>query len=272
MRVRLLATDLDGTLLTSAKTVSPRTAAALDAAHAAGLHVVPISGRQPYAIRALLAEHAWLGPVVASNGSIGADVRTGEVYFEELLDADAQRALADRLAEEIPGVLFVSVREAGDGFYPQRGYPATVTSVGPHDRDPAEMTEYELADVLSTPSLKLVVRHPTRPAEELYEVIRDIDLAGAHVTISGAPFLEAAREGVTKATGLAALCVRLGVSADEVVAFGDHHNDVELLRWAGCGVAMGNALPEVQAEADEVTASNDDDGLAMVVERLLAAG
>ncbi|WP_331715508.1 HAD-IIB family hydrolase [Tessaracoccus coleopterorum] len=92
------------------------------------------------------------------------------------------------------------------------------------------------------------------------------------MSTSGAPFLEVAAGGVNKATGLEKLCGRLGIDRSEVIAFGDNNNDVEMLGWVGHGVAMGNALPEVAGLADEVTLSNDEDGVALVVERLAAAG
>ena len=96
-------------------------------------------------------------------------------------------------------------------------------------------------------------------------------LTGFHATTSGAPFLEIQGDGVTKASGVARLCALLGYEAAEVMAAGDARNDVELLAWAGFGVAMGNAVPEALAAADWTTAHNEDDGLALVIEQVLAA-
>jgi hydroxymethylpyrimidine pyrophosphatase-like HAD family hydrolase len=89
-------------------------------------------------------------------------------------------------------------------------------------------------------------------------------------TVSGGPFVEVMAAGVTKALALAELCAERGIAASEVVAVGDHTNDLPMLRWAGRGVAMGNAHPSVLAEIKEHTASNVDDGLALVIESLLA--
>ena len=90
------------------------------------------------------------------------------------------------------------------------------------------------------------------------------------LTHSGAPFLEVMAAGVDKAWGVARLCERLGIDREDVVAFGDAPNDVEMLAWAGHGVAVANAVPEAREAADEVTASDEDDGVALVLERLLA--
>ncbi len=96
-------------------------------------------------------------------------------------------------------------------------------------------------------------------------------IAGETVTIThaGAPYLEISARGVHKGWALEALCARLGIPAEHVVAFGDMPNDLPMLQWAGCGVAMANAHPDVLAAADVVTRSNEEDGVAMVVERLL---
>ncbi len=268
MAIRLIATDLDGTLLTSRRAISPRTREALAAASDAGLMIVPISGRQPLSIARLVTAALREGPVIGSNGAVGVHLGTGEVYFEEVLTVEAQVEFVARLRDRVPGVRCVSIRDAGNTFVPEHGY-VRLMSAGDHDRSVDDLPEFPLAEVLGTPSLKLVVRHESVPEEHLLAAALDLGVPGCHPTTSGAPFLEVSAHGVTKASGLARLCARLGVRREEVIAFGDHRNDVEMLRWAGHGVAMGNARPETRQAADEVTASHDDDGLALVVERLL---
>ena len=124
--------------------------------------------------------------------------------------------------------------------------------------------------MLRAPSLKLVIRHRTLAVAEIFAVLQTLDQTGFAATLSGAPFVEVMAEGVTKATGLARLCAELGIGQDEVLAFGDALNDVEMLHWAGHGVAMANAGPAALLAADEVTASNAEDGVAVVVERVVA--
>ncbi len=205
---------------------------------------------------------------VCGNGAFGIHLRSGELLFAQELPADTLRTLADALRESIPDLLFASVSDRGDVFVAQHGY-AELAELADHRRDPRLMGGVSLEDVLAEPSLKLVVRHPEHAPALLYDAIRALGLTGFEVTLSGAPFVEVMAEGVTKATGLARLCEHLHIDRADVVAFGDGLKDVEMLRWAGHGVAVSNAEPAVQDAADEVTASNDDDGVAQVIERLL---
>ncbi|MFJ4223153.1 Cof-type HAD-IIB family hydrolase [Microbacterium sp. NPDC089695] len=268
MTLRLIATDLDGTLLTSAVDVSPRTRAALDAARARGIHVVPVTARQPIGLRAIAGGAGFDGWALCSNGAFATHLADGRMLFAEELPADTIRTLAAALRESIPDLLFASVREGGETFVAQHGY-AEIADMTDHKRDPRTMGGVALDRVLDAPSLKLVIRHPELAPPAVFEALRALGLAGFEATLSGAPFVEVMAEGVTKATGLARLCEHLDIDRADVVAFGDALNDVEMLHWAGHGVAMANAEDAVKAAADETTASNDDDGVARVIERML---
>lgn len=267
-RLRLIATDLDGTLLNSSSAVSPRTRAALDAARARGIHVVPVTARQPIGLRVIAADAAFDGWALCSNGAYAVHLGDGRMLFAEELPPETIRELAEALRASIPGLLFASVREGGETFVAQHGY-AELASLSDHKRDPRTMGGVPIDQVLAAPSLKLVIRHPELAPPVLFDTLRSLGLSGFEATLSGAPFVEVMAEGVTKATGLARLCEHLGVARSDVVAFGDALNDVEMLRWAGHGVAMAGAAAVVQDAADEVAATNDDDGVAQVVERML---
>ncbi|MCE4026910.1 Cof-type HAD-IIB family hydrolase [Microbacterium sp. Au-Mic1] len=267
--IRLIATDLDGTLLDPAGQVSARTRAALDAARAAGIVVVPVTARQPIGLRAVAEEAGFDGWALCGNGAYGIHLGTHEQLFASEIAVPVQQRIARELGAEIDGLLFASVREAGEVFVAQEGY-AAVATLSDHKRDPRTMGAVPLADVLAAPSLKLVIRHATISPGEIFAALRNLDHTGFEATLSGAPFVEVMAEGVTKATGLALLCAALGIDRSEVLAFGDALNDVEMLRWAGHGIAMANAEPEALAAADEVTASNAEDGVAVVLERVLA--
>lgn len=269
MRIRLIATDLDGTLLDPSGQLTARTRAALDAARAAGIAVVPVTARQPIGLRAIAAEAGFDGWALCGNGAYGIHLTTHEQLFATEIAVPVQQRIARELSAQIDGLLFASVREAGEVFVAQHGY-AEVASLGDHKRDPASMGGVPLAAVLAMPSLKLVIRHRALAPTEIFATLRTLDQSGFTATLSGAPFVEVMAEGVTKATGLAQLCAELGIDRTDVLAFGDALNDVEMLRWAGRGVAMANADPEALAAADEVTCSNADDGVAVVLERVLA--
>jgi len=266
--VRLIATDLDGTLLDSSSSVTARTRRALDAARARGIHVIPVTARQPIGLRAIAADAAFDGWALCSNGAYAVHLGDGRMLFAEELPAETVRTLAEALRASIPGLLFASVREGGEAFIAQHGY-AEIADLSDHKRDPETMGGVPLDQVLSAPSLKFVIRHPELAPTALFETVRSLGLTGFEATLSGAPFVEVMAEGVTKATGLARLCEHLGIDRVDVVAFGDALNDVEMLRWAGHGVAMAGAADVVRDAADEVALSNDEDGVARVVERML---
>ncbi len=267
-RPRLIATDLDGTLLGDDLRASPRTVAALRSAEAAGVPVVPVTARQPIGLLPLTRSMEWEGWALCGNGSLAIHTGTGERLFESVLDVAIQAELAGVIAERLPGVLFASVRDGGDVFVAQHGYSA-IASESDHKRDPATMGAHPLEEVLAVAGLKLIVRHPETAPETVLATIRGWGLTGFEATCSGAPFVEITGAGVSKATGLARLCAHLGVEPAEVVAFGDALNDVEMLTWAGHGVAVANACAETLAVADEVTGTNAEDGVAQVLERLL---
>lgn len=266
--MQLIATDLDHTLLDGDGRVSPRTRAALDRARTAGIAVVPVTARQPIGLRAIAEQAGFDAWSLCSNGALGVHLTTGELLFTQEAPAEVIREVAAALDERIPGLVYASVRGSGDHLVAQAGYGA-LAHFDDHKREPSEMGAFALAEVLSEPSLKLVVRHAEVPVSEIYTAISDIGVAGFAATLSGAPFVEIMAEGVTKASGLARMCAHLGVDRSEVVAFGDGLNDIEMLEWAGRGVAMANALPEVRRTADEVAPANTEDGVARVIERLL---
>ncbi len=265
--IRLVASDLDGTLLDQHEQVTVRTTEAIGRATAAGVRVVAATGRQvshvPSAVPDSGVTHA-----VGSNGAIGVDLTSGDILFEDLLAPSAAADIVAFLTAELEGVRFSATRDHGTRNAAEPGY---VELIGPHELRFWTIDEQDLASIVSEPTLKLTARHPSLDADDLLHVLDRSGLTGFHATTSGAPFLEIAGAGVTKASGVARLCGLLEVDAAEVLAAGDAKNDIELLRWAGVGVAMGNAVAETIAAADWVTAPNTEDGLALVIEQVLAS-
>ncbi|GAA1391851.1 HAD family hydrolase [Luteococcus peritonei] len=274
--LRLVATDLDGTLLRSDRTVNAWTRSVLDACRARDVLVVPVTARQPVSLRPIAeqcgmdetAEHGW---ALCSNGALGINLVSGEVLFERLLAVDVATTLAEALAVDLPEVRFVAVRDRGDAFVAQEGY-AAMASFTDHHRDPASMGAAALSEVLAEPNLKLVLRHPQLAPAELLARVQALGLEGVEPTVSGADFVEVSAAGVTKATGLALLCEGLGIQADQVAAFGDAHNDIAMLRWAGTSYAMDHADDEVKAAATGVAGDHDDDGVARTLMDLMRSG
>lgn len=267
--VRLIATDLDNTLLRSDKTVSDRTVAALDAVRAAGVRIIPATARNVRGVHAVNGRTRFSDWAVCGNGASGVHLDSGEVLLNIEAAPDSLARVVETVRSRVPGTCFAAVRDLGARFLAEDGY-AALASTTDHSRDPASMERADTGTLVSVPAGKLVFRHPTVPAADLFAAVSDevSQLGGVEVTLSGAPFVEVMAAGVSKAAGLARLCSHLGIGAHEVLVLGDGLNDVDMLRWAGRGVAVANADPAVLAASDAVTASADDDGVAEVLEQV----
>ena len=138
MGLRLIATDLDGTLLDSSAAVTPRTRRALDAARNRGIHVIPVTARQPIGLRAIAADAGFDGWALCGNGAYATNLADGRMLFAEELPPVTIRALAEALRASIPGLLFASVREGGETFVAQHGY-AEIADYSDHKRHPQTM-------------------------------------------------------------------------------------------------------------------------------------
>jgi len=190
----------------------------------------------------------------------GYDLRTQQVVRSSLLSPVAAREVVQALREAIPGIAF-AVERLHAGFGHEPAYVPRWDSHDPRTAAPIE-------ELLTDDVVKLLARHEQIDSDSLLAAAYAAVPGGATLThSSGDGLLEMSAEGVSKASGLAAFAEEHGVSAEDVIAFGDMPNDLPMLHWAGTGVAVANAHPEVLAAADEVTASNDDDGVAEVLAR-----
>ena len=261
--IRLVASDLDGTLLLPDETVSERTRAALAAAREAGITVVLVTGRQPRSL-APIAERIGVGGIaICANGALIWDLDTGTMVDSAPLAAEAATRLVHALREAVPGVLLAVELEEGFGREP--GWAEDSSPVEPGTR------EADALELITGPVIKLLARHPSLPFAEFSERASRAVGDDAVATWAGLRLVEISAAGVTKAFALERLCQRLGIEASEVVAVGDMPNDLAMLRWAGTAVAVANATQEVLEAADEVTASNVEDGVAQLLERILQA-
>jgi len=263
--IRLVASDLDGTLLRPDETVSERTRDAIAAARRAGITLVLVTGRPPRSLASIAARIGVGGIAICANGAVVWDLDAATMVDSAPLAAELAAGLVRGLRQAIPGALFAVElergfgREAGwtDGALP----PATRVA----DREAADAPE-----LVTGPVVKLLLRHPTLPFAEVASRAREAVGEQAVVTWAGTRIVEISAAGVTKAWALQRLCARLGIDRDEVLAMGDMENDLAMLAWAGHSVAVANAQQNVLDAADEVTAANVDDGVAMVLERLVA--
>lgn len=263
----LIASDVDGTLLGADERLSPRTRDAVAAAIAGGAHFVLATGRPPRWIPPV-AEALGFGPMsVCANGAVIYDAATDRVISARTLSVDALAELAEIAARVVPGAGLAAERigrTAHDSATPQ-----FVSAPGyEHAWLNPDNTEVSQQDLLSAPAVKLLVRKPGMPSAELAAaLIKHVGVLGDITYSTNDGLVEISAIGISKAVGVEEVARPLEIRAEDVVAFGDMPNDVPMLLWAGHGVAMGNAHPDAIAAANEVTAPNDDDGLARVLER-----
>ena len=261
---RLVASDLDGTLVRSDLSVSERTRAVLGRVEAAGALFVMVTGRPPRWMAPVADATGHRGLAVCANGAIVYDLHTERVVRSSLLDADAAAEVVAALRRDVPGIAF-AVEKA-----PREGTP------GGFAREPVYVPRWDNGEVavedvdvmVAGGAVKLLARHEEMGSDELLARARASLGAVAECTHSSSDgLLEISAGGISKASGLASLADEWGVDAADVIAFGDMPNDLPMLSWAGRSVGMANAHPEVLAAVDEVTGSNDEDGVAQVLER-----
>ncbi len=225
--------------------------------------------------------HRWLAPVldqlpfipdcICANGAVVYDPSRDEVVVRHELEPETLWRIAEIAQDALAGYGtygFGVERVGSSAFDPEEecflitpGYSPDLWDIGYGQVDVAELT--------SVPAAKILVRHPEMSSQELFDVLAPlIDPEEAHVTYSmNEGLLEFSAPGVNKAAGVSIVATRHGIERERVLAFGDMPNDVEMLAWAGLGVAMGNAEPLVQDAADVVTTTNDDFGVARVLEQ-----
>ena len=257
---RLVASDLDGTLVRSDGTVSDRTRAAIRVAERAGAVFVMVTARPPRWVDALADMAGDHGVAIVANGAILYDVAARKPLRTRLIEPSTALEIAAAIRAHVPGVQFAIERPDRYGQEPsyQNRWPT-----------PGDTLVAELAELLAEPAAKLLVRHPAWHSDILLGHVSAV--VGDRVTAShsgGEQLVEISATGVSKAATLADFAASQGLSAADAVAFGDSLNDLPMLAWAGTSYAVANAHEQVLAAADHVCGSNDEDGVAAVLETI----
>jgi Cof subfamily protein (haloacid dehalogenase superfamily) len=265
----LIACDVDGTLIGDDERITPRTRDAVRAAVAGGVQFVLATGRPPRWIPPVVEELGFAPMAVCANGAVIYDPATDRVLSAKTLSVATLGELVEIATRAIPGA-GLAVERIGRSAH-DTATPQFVSSPGyEHAWLNPDNTEVSMEDLLSAPAVKLLVRKPgARSAEMAAELAKHVGSQGDITYSTNNGLIEIVPRGVDKATGIAELVGPWGITDEDIVAFGDMPNDVPMLARAGHGVAMGNAHPDAIAAADEVTASNTDDGVARVLERWL---
>jgi HAD superfamily hydrolase (TIGR01484 family) len=268
---RIVALDIDGTLLKwvdgAGMTYEQIEPVVYDAVHRvldAGAHVVLASGRSPHGmtpiadlldLRGQDGERVW---VVASNGAVIFRYPPLDVVHEETFDAGpAVAAVLERQPTAI-----VAVEERGIGYRVSTPFPQGELS--------GDMIVTPIDELVAGPVSRVIIRDPDASADEFVAMAADLGLHGTNYVVGWTAWLDLSPVGVSKASGLEYVARELGLTSRDVLAIGDGRNDIEMLQWAGRGVAMGQAVQEVIDVADGVTESVYEDGAAIELDRHFA--
>lgn len=270
-QIKLLAIDMDGTLVTSKKEITPRTAEALRAAMQKGIEICIATGRYTTYLFDILRPLGITGPAILGNGAAVMDEKN--VYFHSLIsEADLRQISALCLKER--AALFVSVEGYTcclDNDYTMQAARHWAADRPDNDimatlhfyQDPEKL----LQDVIGKTGKLIVLHFEEKRARELIEIFREQSSLG--VIYSEFGHIDLANPGLTKLSGLKMVMEMKGLEPEQVMAFGDGENDIEMIEYAGFGVAMGNACPGAKAAADYVAPGNDEDGVAKTIEKFL---
>lgn len=260
---KLVATDLDGTLLRDDHTVSERTREALAAVTAAGAAHIIVTGRAVPWTRHILDDLGYDGLAVCGQGAQVYHAGEHKLLTSLTLDRQLAGLALSKIEAEVGPLALAASRDGlegevlvGPGYQVQEGpLPALFVD------DPAEMW--------AAPLNKVYIQHPALGDDALTKAARQAVGSLVDVVMAGPGVVEILPLGLSKATGLSLAARRLGLKAADTLAFGDMPNDIPMFGWAQHGVAMANAHDDLKAVAHEITASNEHDGIAVVLEELL---
>lgn len=266
MKYKLLALDMDGTLLNSKKEVTAETQKALLEAIKQGVIVTACTGRP---LQGLRQYSQLLSPDAAAatyNGAVVVTTETKKVLFSKTLRAEAALEIINRgLAKGVTMIAWADntlyVSEDNDRT---RLYGSLSGSKGVLMTDPAAIAERGIVKVIW-------IDEPERTARHLSD-IENSPILKARAVISSPEFLEFIDEEVSKSEGLKIIAAHYGVSREEIIAVGDNYNDLDMIKYAGLGIAMGNAEEEILKAADYVTLSNEEDGVKKVIDEFILKG
>ena len=263
MAIRLVAMDLDDTLLRDNWTISPRVLKAIQKAQAQGVKMTIATGRMPISTRPYAEQLGLDVPVITYHGAMIQQVLSGEILFRRVIPSSLAAEIVQDVAER--------------GLYAQVYLKDRVvtTQVNEWSREYARISSVHIEEA----DLSILLSEEPEGVEKILLMAEETELdqlapllgqrygEKVHITKSKPCFLEMTDCTVNKGVALAALAKQFGIAQEEVMAIGDSFNDLEMIKYAGVGVAMGNARQEIKEQADIVTTTNEEDGVAEAIER-----
>lgn len=277
--IKAILLDLDGTLLTDEKLISPQTKQTLLHLQAEGVKIVLASGRPKRGIEPFAEElklHEYGGLLVSSNGACVTDARTNEMVFEQAIHPEDASALLNYLTafDVIPMIndeTYMYVTDVYSGMLELNGKPFNIIEYESRGGRFQLREAARLADAINFPVYKILVAG--QPDYLQANAAALIAPFADRVTgmFTAAMYYEFTALGIDKAKALDLVFRELGIDREHVIAFGDGHNDRSIIEYAGIGVAMANAVTDLKSIATEVTLSNNHDGIATFLSRYLKA-
>ena len=268
-KIRLIAVDMDGTLLNHEGKLTERTIKAAKAAMEKGARFVLSSGRMPGALKAFAAEIGVNAPCVCFNGGAAVDVFTGKVYYE----TPVPLALAKDIVREAESMnLYIHAFVGGGYIAPV--YNEKTEAYEKLTTIKATVVDGKISEHLTEAPMKILVLDTPEGAEKALPILKDKFMGRASIMRSQKHLIECVDKNTSKAGALKHLLSVLGVDKEETLAFGDGQNDLEMLKWAFESYVMDNASDAVKCASDrfKIAPSNKEDGVAQVIEQLITEG
>lgn len=265
LAIRLVAMDLDDTLLRNDWTISPRVVKAIQKARAQGVKVTIATGRMPISTRPYAKQLELDVPVITYHGAMIQQAISGDIIFRRVIPSPiASEIIEDVLGRGIYSQIYLKDRVITQTCNEWSEEYARIASVRIEEANLTRLLSQEPEGVE-----KILCIAGEADLDQLIPILGHRYGKKVHITKSKPHFLEITESSVNKGVALAALADRFGIQQQEVMAIGDSFNDLEMIRYAGIGVAMGNARPEIKAQADIVTVTNEEDGVAEAIERFV---
>lgn len=263
MTIRLVAIDLDDTLLRDDWTISPRVVKAIQKAQAQGVKMTIATGRMPISARPYAEQLGIDVPVITYHGAMIQQAISGEILFRRVIpSAIASDIIKDVCGRGFYAQIYLKDRVITQTFNEWSEEYARISSVRIEEADLSGLLSQEPEGVE-----KILVIAEESDLDQLVPFLTQRYGKKVHITKSKPYFMEIIEGSVNKGVALAALAERTGISQQDVMAIGDSFNDLEMIQYAGVGVAMGNARTEIKEQADIVTLTNEEDGVAEAIER-----
>lgn len=263
-RPKLIATDLDGTIVAHYGDITQRTIDVFKKAHSMGVEIFFVTGRPPRWMPEI-KDAFGLGNAICGNGAMLYDLLNDSVIEEWLIPADAQIESVKRLRQVIPEISFAV--ESHNYFHRERAY------IPRWDVGLDNVGVEKIEDVITSPALKLLARCSQQElSSDQMLAIAEVELHGLVTVTHSNPsdsLLEISALGVSKGMTLAKMAARLGIAAADCVSFGDNPNDFSMLEWCGRSFAMADGHPEGPQHAKGIAGPCEEDGVAIIIEQLL---